>query len=448
MRQRAFIQRVRLAAALSLLLATAHASLAAEENAHAKPFFERDVALGDWGGVRSPLEDRGVTLGIHYAQEVLGVVHGGLSPGAEYNGLLEVDLDLDLEKLAGWHGALLHTSGYAAVGKSLSAVHSGDDSNVSNINMPHTARLFELWLEQKLGSSFSIRFGMLAVDSQFYDSGGDAFGAKGGLLFLNSDFGATPILSFNVPEPIFPIAAPGLSLIVKPTEALSFRAAIYQGNLASNVPGFIPSTQSDDHGLNFDLDADEGALLIAEAVFALHPSPPTGDKAVAAPRPLGGIYKLGGFYHTDGFTQWKNGRGVSGDGGGYFVANQMLWLENDHDNQGLSAFVRFGYAPPGRNVLDLTGDGGLNYRGFLPGRDDDLCGFGVSCKHYSRDFATSELRAGNHGRDHETIFEFTYHAAVAPWLAVQPDFQYVLHPAGDHNARDAVVAGVRVAMDF
>ena len=99
-------------------------------------------------------------------------------------------------------------------------------------------------------------------------------------------------------------------------------------------------------------------------------------------------------------------------------------------------------------MLDLTGEGGLNYRGLLPGRDDDLCGLGVSCKHYSRDYAASELLAGNHGRDHETIFEFTYRAAVAPWLAVQPDFQYVLHPAGDHHAHDAVVAGLRMAMDF
>ena len=91
---------------------------------------------------------------------------------------------------------------------------------------------------------------MLANDSQFYDSGGDAFGAKGGLLFLNSDLGAMPIFSFNIPEPIFPIAVPGICLTVTPTDALTFRAAIYDRNPAPDVlgdpsPGFTPGTRSD-----------------------------------------------------------------------------------------------------------------------------------------------------------------------------------------------------------
>ena len=275
----AFIRRVRIAAVFNLLLASAHAVFAADENVHAKSWFERDVALGDLGGVRSALEDQGVAFGIHYTQELLGVVHGGFRPGAEYNGLLELDLDLDLKKLAGWRGATLHASGYAGAGESISGRRIGDESNVSNINMRNSARLFELWLEQKLGRACSLRIGILADDSQFYDSGGDAFGAKGGLLFLNSDFGAMPIFSHNIPEPIFPIAAPGVSLLVTPTDTLGFRAAIYDGNPAPDVlgdpsPGFTPGTRLDDHGLNFDLNGNQGALVMAEALFALNPPAP------------------------------------------------------------------------------------------------------------------------------------------------------------------------------
>jgi porin len=399
------------------------------------------------------VEWQGAAFGLHYTQEDFGVVHGGRRPGGEDNGLLELDLDLDLEKLAGWRGAAVHASGFAAAGESLSAERIGDESNVSNINMRNSVRLFELWLEQKFGGAFAIRFGLLATDSQFYDSAGDAFGARGGLLFLNSDFGALPLLSFNVSEPIFPIAAPGVCLTVTPADALTFRAAIYDGNPAPDVlgdpsPGFRPGTRENDHGLDFHLSPREGALLLAEVAFALNPPPPADGQAVAARRGRGGIYKLGGFYHTDEFTRWRNGRGVQGNAGGYFVANQMLWPENARGDQGLSAFARLGYAPPDRNALDFTADGGVNYRGLLPGRDGDLCGLGVSCKHYSRDYAATARREGSGGRDHETIFELTYRAVLAPWLAVQPDVQYVLHPAGDHDARDALVAGVRVAMDF
>jgi porin len=160
------------------------------------------------------------------------------------------------------------------------------------------------------------------------------------------------------------------------------------------------------------------------------------------------VYKIGGFYHSGAFTRWSQDRDRRGNGGGYVTANQLLWRENQRDQQGLSAFARLGLAPRDRNVLDVAGDAGLGYRGLFPGRDGDDFGVGVSVKRYSPEFSDAERRAGSPGRDHETVFEVSYSAKVTPWLAVQPDVQYVLHPAGDHGARNALVAGVRVTMDF
>jgi porin len=44
----------------------------------------------------------------------------------------------------------------------------------------------------------------------------------------------------------------------------------------------------------------------------------------------------------------------------------------------------------------------------------------------------------------EVAIEAGYLAAIASWLRVQPDIQYVINPGGDARRGDAVVAGFRV----
>ena len=103
---------------------------------------------GEWDGIRGA--NSSVSISVSYTQEYLGVVSGGLQRIGRYNALAVLDLDVNLEKLAGWPGAQLHAAGYAIIGSSLSAEAIGDDSNVSNINYRNSVRLFEIYLEQKL----------------------------------------------------------------------------------------------------------------------------------------------------------------------------------------------------------------------------------------------------------------------------------------------------------
>ena len=59
-------------------------------------------------------------------------------------------------------------------------------------------------------------------------------------------------------------------------------------------------------------------------------------------------------------------------------------------------------------------------------------------------------------RRSETVLELTYQAVVAPWLTVQPDFQYVLSPGGSvpnpqapaRAVGDAAVLGLRTTIVF
>ena len=97
---------------LAALLAFAAAPAAAlAEEAEEKGFWERDTLTGSWGGLRPALEETGVTVAATYTGEVLGNPSGGRAQRAVASGLLQVDVEADLDKLVGWQGGLFHVSG-------------------------------------------------------------------------------------------------------------------------------------------------------------------------------------------------------------------------------------------------------------------------------------------------------------------------------------------------
>ena len=44
--------------------------------------------------------------------------------------------------------------------------------------------------------------------------------------------------------------------------------------------------------------------------------------------------------------------------------------------------------------------------------------------------------------------EITYQVNAAPWLQVQPDLQYIIHPGGSPRYGDALVIGARTVITF
>jgi porin len=50
--------------------------------------------------------------------------------------------------------------------------------------------------------------------------------------------------------------------------------------------------------------------------------------------------------------------------------------------------------------------------------------------------------------DAEIALEWTYRAVLMPWLALQPDFQYIIHPGGLISRPNAVVIGLRSEIGF
>jgi porin len=132
----------------------------------------------------------------------------------------------------------------------------------------------------------------------------------------------------------------------------------------------------------------------------------------------------------------------------YLIAEKTLFSEGK-EAQGLGAFAQFGFADPHRNQIGSYWGAGMQYTGLIPGRDHDVAGLAVASarngEHYRRFMKAEEMTPTEHA---ETAIEATYVAEVLPWLEVQPDVQYIIHPGTDPTLDNALVAGVRLEVSF
>ena len=469
----------------------------ADHNAAAptKPpgLFERDFLTPDPGGYRAKLTDLGIVLGVLYTGEVFGNPHGGYRQGAVYDGLLTAGIDVDLDKLAHLPGLTLHALAYDPHGTSGTERYVRDFNRFSNIDAFDSVRLFELWAQTSLfDNAVNLRVGQLAVDTEFATT-------LGGALFVHSNYGTPPTLAQNTSAPVYPEAVPGVRLRLNtPDTRFYFQGGVYAGNPDADRdgdpdPNFRAGTAYNDHGVRFPLSGNQGLLTVNEVGFLLN----TGKDDHGLP----GAYRLGGYFHSDAFPDERTdpnaldspagppaaGRQFSrrGDGGIYAVAEQVLFrptfpLGNRQDNVAQTAaapvnnaadsslgtvgntpsgpelrvFTRAGGAPPDRNIVDFYAETGLNFRGLLPSRGRDVFGLGFTYTDLSDD-ARREVRDANRRNgtrnplpDYEATLETTYEVNLTPWLQVQPDVQFIIHPGGTARNDDALILGVRTVITF
>ena len=441
-----------------IMLGAAGEPAAADEG-----LFEQDRLTGDWGGARKQWQDAGIDFGINDTAETLSNLTGGVRQLTIYQGLLDLSLTLDLEKLAKWPGASFYIDGYQISGRGLSKNAIGNLLTVSSIEALPSTRLHDLWLQQEfLDRQASLRVGQIALDDEFYISQYSAG-------FVNSTFGCPDIWSTDLPSggPCYPFATPGARFRVAPISGLTISAAAFNGNPAPPGPG-DPQVRNSG-GVNF-LIGEGGFLPIAELAYAFDEEPISSTR-------LSDV-KLGAWYHTADFPDLRRdnlGRSLADPSstglaathgsnfGAYFVLDKMLWRRPDTASQGLAAFLRIGYAPPDRNLISLEIDAGLTFKGLLPGRELDILGVGTSFGRigYARRLDRDEVQftgIQRPVRDYEAVVEITYEARIAPWFLLQPDLQLVFRPGGYTSAPppapigqpipNALVIGIRSGITF
>jgi porin len=149
--------------------------------------------LTDIGGLRSRLDQQGLSFVFSYYGDAFDNPFGGVKQGPGYDGRFGIIMDGDLGKLAGWSGAKFHASIHGIFGTQFSVTNLDNLMLVSGVEAPPTIRLFNLWIEQDLAKGASLRLGQFTAAQEFIVS-------RNADLFVNSTFGWPMLNTQNLPS--------------------------------------------------------------------------------------------------------------------------------------------------------------------------------------------------------------------------------------------------------
>ncbi|MCU0955231.1 MAG: carbohydrate porin [Hyphomicrobium sp.] len=394
--------------------------------------------LADPGGIRRDLARRGILVGANYIGEYFGVASGGLNQDGHYDGRLELWVDVDLGKMAGWNGLTFHANGYQIHGSSITAESVGSLMPVSFIEATPATRLFEVYLEQTLlDGKISIRAGQIAADSEFIISDGAS-------ALLNGTWGWPSITAADLPNggPAYPLPAPGVRIAITPSETYGVMGAVFNGDVVDDCGPDEDPQQCNAHGLDFPFG--DGALFMAEAFYRY------------ATGALPGRVKIGGWYHTGEFENLADPSIVeTGDHGIYAIWDQVV-TKLDGEGRNIAVFARVAGAPGDQNEVDFYAEGGLTVTGPLASRPNDLFGIGFAYTGISDAAVAADRDAGLPVvRNYEALLEASYTAVIVPGFSIQPDLQYFWNPGagvpdedGTGQVENALVLGVRSTVNY
>jgi porin len=358
-----------------------------------------------WAQEVKPAADPIIAVELRDTLDVWRNTQGGLKVGYTQLNKLQIAATFDAERL-GRPGFQAHIHIFRTNGEHLSSSRTGDIQTASNIEALSTARLMEAWVEQTVGDRWTLQAGLIDLNADF-DSIDPAS------LFIDSSHGIAPDLShsgLNGPS-IFPVSSLGVHAVWTPTKALTLRMAAFDG-----VPG---DPQHPNAFAAVKLSRRDGALLIAQADWA----PTQGAQA-----------SVGVWGYSAEFDRLdRPGERQHGEGGVYGYAWRPLPGAPDW-----TGWIRVGAADP--HVAQVTSyvGAGVVHASPLPGRSGDTLGFAVA-----RAGLGEAVRRPLGLPVAETDFEVTYQAKINDIVAVQPDVQYIVHPAMAPGLRNALAIGVR-----
>ena len=408
--------------------------------------FEGISALNPVDAYRDLLRDRyGLYLHGAYVGDPYADIGGGMRRGATYSGRLDVEVDIDTAKTVGLPGGTVHANMFQIHGRDLSRDFVGNFLTTDDVAALPSTRLYELWVEQRLGDKLSVRAGQQGIDVEFLTT---SYGGN----FIDATFGWPALPSENLPDggPAYPLAAPALRIKYEPATNVAILAAVFDGEPAGPCAG--DPQACDPNGLNFRVS--DPPLAIAEAQIRYN----QGEQAIGLP----GRVKLGAFAHFGRFDDQRFGSvpvalgtqppSHSPNGGFYGIVDQQIYRlpdagdhdddkgaaakEDDDNAKGVGVFARVIGAPSDRNAVDLYVDAGFSALGLVPGRPNDQFGVAAAAAKISSAAVAADEAALAIGdlrpvRSFEAVFEATYQAEMVPGVSLQPTVQYVMHPGGN-----------------
>lgn len=360
-----------------------------------------------------------LTHEITYKADVMGPIASGGDQAGRFLDNLDIKADLDLSKAAGWNGATLHGHILNNSGGRPNDL-AGTLQGIDNIEVSRArTRLYELWLEQAFADGHAtVRAGLYDLNSEFY-----ATEASGLLIAppfgVGSEFAAT---GPNGPS-IFPSTTLAVRLHVEGERAYAQAAA-----LNANA-----STLGDPHGV--DMGLDRGALVIAEVGLK-------GSTRLA----------VGAWRYTVKQDDIRDltpaGDPARRDAQGAYLLAERAFTADDAAGPAVRGFLRAGISDGDTSPFRGGWQAGLLVDKVFASRPDSTFSVGLEQGYLSRKQRANDTDAGLNPAQAESSLEITYSDKLTSRITIQPDLQFFRYPGGDREARDGVMAGLRLTVDL
>lgn len=416
------------------LLAVSTVALADDPNADR-------FLLGDWGGARTQLHERGVDFQLGYFSEPAYNISGGDEHLLRYADQFTVDASFDLDKLLRVPRAIFKVTLTYRDGRSLTT--AADLHTLLEVQEVYgrgnILRLTEMSYEQVVVDGLlDAKLGRLGVGGSFFDWS---------CQFMNLSFCGE--LPGNIVATWYnwPVSQWGARLRLRLNEDMRIEAGIYQIN---------PRNLTDGTTLSFS--GGIGSMIPVEFDW----SPRFGSAQ------LPGTYRFGAWYDTssqpDVFLAANHQPLVlnpglpalmrNGTSGVYLNAQQQL-TGSSANSPGLSVFFNWVEADHETATLSELLSLGLLYTGPFSSRPLDVVGFAVGRTRVNPRVAEGQQLQNSSGtgapvpvQDAEYPIEIFYNFNLTPWLSVEPLLQYVVHPGGTNVYPNVLVAGANIAITF
>ncbi|WP_447588058.1 carbohydrate porin [Aquipseudomonas campi] len=409
--------------------------------------------LGDWGGLRTELRDKGYEFQINYTGEAAANVSGGYSSHrtGRYADQFYLGTHLDLQKILGWDNAdfqlgVTERSGRNITGE-LSDPRTGGLGSVQEVyGRGKTWRLTQMWYRQSFfDKALDFKVGRFGPGEDFA-----SFDCKfQNLAFCGAQIGnwAGDII-YNWPVSQW---AGRVKLSLTPDTYVQVGA--FEMN---------PSYLDPDNGFKLSGSGNKGAMIPVELVHQLQLGGLPGEYRIGAYRSSASADDV--YRNTDGAPLAVDGGDPKSHGSkhGYWaVAKQQVWADAGNAARGLNLFATVTLHDKDTSKIDRFMSAGLTYTAPFDSRPKDEIGFAVANIHVNDRFSDNQRLTNRVSgavdyndanylpvQGSETNVELYYGLQATRWLVVRPNVQFVGRPGGVSAVDDAWIAGVKFSTDF
>jgi porin len=386
-----------------------------------------DHLFGDWRGVRSRLQERGINFDFHYISDSLWNVKSVQPERLASWNRFRGTVDIDFGALVQQSGLYFHATALWQAGGNL-GTYLGLLTSPSELSGVSTFRLDSWWLEKRwLKERVTARVGQFA--------GQDSYGVQDyAPSFIFEPLGYALGNLSNTFESFSPPSTPAIEVRVAPLRNFYVKSMVEAEDrepFAHNPTGLVPQFRGAPVSIS-EIGFTPGKK--ASSVGA------SGD--VESRKGYSGQYQFGASYNPGKFTNPAGTNPRSGNYLLYWMANQALWRVNPKEGKGLDATVGYDWSPADINLNNKQLTAGLRFNEPIPLHIHNTVALGYVQNSLSSQFLSPHAAAWKAERAVECNVRFD----VGPMLTLQPVVQYYTNVAG--SSQRAVVFGFRTRVEF